>query len=123
VLAIDLSTDKVVRTFNAGHLPDEVVPCPRGQPGEVEEELEYLLHEYTELIRLHKMKYHQSALEVAVAGSLEALEHVVRLNFGKAAKLLFDIKRHKIDYLLQEHAIPKREVAYVAQVKEKFADD
>ncbi len=89
--------------------------------GETEEELQYLLHQYTRLMELHKMKYERDILEIIVVTGLEVLENIVRLNWSKAAKTIFDLKRRRVDFLLQQQNIPGQEVAYVAKARSVFS--
>ena len=87
---------------------------------ELEEEIEYLLGEFENRMRLQKMKFNYGNIEILVVTVAEVLENIVKLNWGKAAKILFDIKKIKIDMQLGETKAPGREVAYLHKANEKF---
>jgi len=87
---------------------------------EIEEELDYLLHQYERLMELHRIKYQRTTLETAIVSALEVLENVIKLNWSKAAKALFDIKRARVDFLLEGQVVEGREVAYIVKAAETF---
>ena len=87
---------------------------------EIEEELEWLLHEYENNLHLHKIKSNTNAVEIWVKSPLEVLENLVTLKFSKIVDPLFAIKKRKISLLEAELQAPGREVAYILKAKEHF---
>jgi hypothetical protein len=89
-------------------------------PIEIEQKIEYLLHEYRHHMKVHKMKVNASALETFVVSAAEFVENLVKLNFGKVAKGLFAIKNRNVQLLEAELKAPGREIALIAKAKETF---
>jgi hypothetical protein len=89
-------------------------------PSELEEKLEWLLHEYENHMKLHRMKLERGILEIVVTTPLEVLEDLVKLNWSKSAKKLFDLRKSKLALLEAEASAPGREVSYLAWAREKF---
>jgi len=88
---------------------------------EIEEELDYLVHEYEKLIGFHKIKHRQKNLELFVTAPLEIIENLAKLNWSKAAKALFQLRQNRVDYLISENTLPGREIAYIHKATEEFA--
>lgn len=89
-------------------------------PIEIEQKIEWLLHEYQHHMKVHKMKISASTLETVVVSVAEFTENLVKLNFGKAAKALFAIKNKKVQLLEAELKAPGREIALIANANETF---
>lgn len=89
-------------------------------PIEIEQKLEWLLHEYQEHMKLHKMKANSGALETVLVTTGEAVENIVKLNFSKLAKLPFSIRQRKLALLEGELKAPGREVAFISKAQETF---
>lgn len=87
---------------------------------EIEQKLEHLLHEYTSQLNFHKLKYERSTAEVIVCTTLEVVENVATLNFSKAAKTLFELKKHQLDLLEVEQQMIGKEVAYIHKANTSF---
>ena len=85
---------------------------------EIEQKLDYLLAQYEESLRKAKIKYNVGSTELVVTTSLMVLENIVKLNWSKAAKSLFELKRQSVDLLIGETLFPGREVAYLSKVRE-----
>ena len=92
-------------------------------PREVEEKLEWLMHDYERHLKLHKMKYSTGTLETIVTVGAEFLENMVKFEWGKAAKALFAIKHRRIELLEAEMSAPGSEVAYLVEAKKKFKEE
>jgi hypothetical protein len=86
---------------------------------EIEQKVEYLLEEYTIQLNLYKLKYNIGTIESIVTISLEILENLVKVNFSKAAKLLFDLKKQDLALLEAEQKITGRELALIHKLNEK----
>jgi hypothetical protein len=89
-------------------------------PIEIEQKIEWLLHEYQHHMKVHKMKVSASALETVIVSVAEFTENLVKLNFGKAAKALFAIKNKKVQLLEAELKAPGREIALISKANETF---
>jgi hypothetical protein len=90
------------------------------RPVELEEKLEWLLHEYRRHLELHHLKSRQGTLETVVTTTLEIAEDLVKIKWSEAAKALFSIRRRKLALLGAEASAPGREVSYVAWAKDRF---
>ena len=86
---------------------------------EIEQKIDFLLQEYTSQLELHKIKYRLGKIESIVTISLEVLENLVKLNFSKAAKVLFDLTRNDLALLEAEQQMTGRELALIHQLNEK----
>jgi hypothetical protein len=84
---------------------------------EIVEEIDYLLQEFERAFSLHKIKYEYSQLELITTATLEALENVIKLNFGKAAKAIFDFRKSRVDFLIKQWELPGKELAYLSAVR------
>ncbi len=85
---------------------------------EISQKLDYLLNEYKNQLDLHKIKYELGVIETFVTTSLEVLENIVKLNFSKAAKVLFDLKRKELTLLEEEEKLIGKEVAYLQLIEQ-----
>jgi hypothetical protein len=89
-------------------------------PTEIEEELEYLLDQYQQHMKLHRLKHHSGTLETIVIIGAEVVENLVKVRWGKIAQVLFSLKQRRIALLEAELTSPGREVAYIFKSKEIF---
>lgn len=89
-------------------------------PVELEEKLEWLLHEYQKHMELHRLKVRKGTLETVITTSLEIAENLVKIKWSEAAKALFSIRRRKLALLEAEATAPGREISYVAWAKRRF---
>lgn len=90
-------------------------------PAELEEKLEWLLHEYQKHMDLHRLKTRTGTLETVITTTLEIAENLVKINWSKAAQALFSIRKRKLALLEAEASAPGREVSYVAWAKVRFS--
>lgn len=86
---------------------------------EIEEEIEWLINEFENHMKLHKMKANTEAVEVITKAPLEFLE----LKFSKIIEPLFAIKKRKINLLEAEMTAPGREISYIVKTQEAFQPD
>lgn len=89
-------------------------------PGEIAEEIEWLIHEYEAHMLLHRMKTCAGMLESIVIAAAEAIENVAKLRLGLLAKSAFALRHRKIHLLEAERQAPGRELAYVIRARERF---
>jgi hypothetical protein len=87
---------------------------------EIEQKIEYLLEEYTNQFEIHKIKYNLSSFETIVSISLEVLENIVKLNFSKASKALFDLRKQELNLLEAEQKLMGRELALIYKIKNRL---
>jgi hypothetical protein len=87
---------------------------------ELEDKLEWLISDYEQHMRIHRMKYRRGVLETVVTVAAEILENALKLRLGKLAKGIFSYKEQKIALLEAEMKAPGREIAYIVTAREQF---
>jgi hypothetical protein len=90
-------------------------------PVHVAEEIQWLLHEYEEHMKLHQLKINRGTLEMVVTLAAGLLEDVMKLKLRDAVGLLFERNRRRIALMEAERSAPGREVAYLSRAKSAFA--
>lgn len=88
---------------------------------EVEQKLDFLLTEYSNHLDFHKLKYSQGVIETIITTSLSIIENVLQLKLSDASKVIFDIKRKRIDLLESERNALGKEVAYIHKLEKLTA--
>lgn len=88
---------------------------------EVEQQLEFLVDEYEQHLRLHRMKTNAGTLETVIVAGAEFLENLSRFRLSKSANALFSARHRKIALIEQELTAPGRDVAYVIKTREMFS--
>lgn len=91
-------------------------------PIEVAQELDYLLAQYGEHLRLHEIKTQRNTVEAVVTFVAEAAEDLAKVRWGKLAQSLFTVRRQQIALLEAEASAPGRSIAYVWKAKKAFPD-
>ena len=89
-------------------------------PRELHEEIQTMLAEYEDHMKLHRMKVRAGALETFITTSAEVLEGLARLRWSDSAKALFSVRRRRIQLLEAERQAPGRHLAYLAHVRNRF---
>jgi hypothetical protein len=89
-------------------------------PVEVEEKLEYLIDEYQNHMKLHRMKANAGVLETLVMTGTELMGGLLSSRWGKAAQALFSLQKRKAALLEGELTSPGREVAYIVKARRQF---
>ena len=84
---------------------------------EIEQKIDYLLQEYSNQLELHKLRYKLGVIETLVTTTLGILENLVKVNFSKAAKVIFDLKKQDINLLEAEQKTTGRELAYIYKLE------
>ncbi|HEY6186470.1 MAG TPA: hypothetical protein VIW80_02240 [Pyrinomonadaceae bacterium] len=87
---------------------------------EVEQKLEYLIDQYQQHMKLHRIKTNTGTLETVLVTGSEIIEDLVRFKFSKVAKALFTVKHRKIALLEGELTAPGHELAYIIKARETF---
>jgi len=92
-------------------------------PVELTQKLEYLIDQYEQHLKLHRMKTNARSLETILVAGAEFVENLTRLRFSRIAKGLFTIRHQRIALHEAELTVPGREVAYIAKARESFSSD
>jgi len=87
---------------------------------EVQDNLEWLVFDYERHLKLHKLKTNPGAFETIVTVGAEFLESLAKVNWAKAARLLFTFKHRKVELLEAEMQSPGSEVAYILETRNQF---
>lgn len=87
---------------------------------EFEEYIEYLLMEYEDSLKLHKLKYTYSTLETILTTTSSIIENVAKLKLTQATASLFNFKRQSINALQEEKSLKGGEVAFILMANQKF---
>jgi len=87
---------------------------------ELVDELNFLTLDFENRMKLERKKYFLSQLEIVFTLPLEIIENIIKLNWSKIPKTLFDIKKNQIDLLISETKAPGREIAYLLAINDKF---
>jgi len=87
---------------------------------EVEDKLDYLMNEYENQIKLHKLKVKYYKYDVLLNSTIGVLENIVKLNFTEIGKSHLSLKKEKVDLLLTEKNILGNEIAYIVDSTEQF---
>lgn len=88
---------------------------------EIQEELEWLLHSYEKLMKLHCLKHKKGAIEVLVTSSAELIENIIKLRFSRIAKSLFSVRHKRIALLEAEMKSPGYEISYISKTKDRYS--
>src|SRR5215813_3721914 len=81
--------------------------------GEIQDKLDFLIHDYEQHINRHKLKINRGAVQTLIVGSAELVENLMRLKFSALAKSPFFVKNRRIELLEAEASAPGREIAYI----------
>lgn len=87
---------------------------------EVEDELEHLLHDYEQSLKIHNIKFRTGVFQSLTVGTAEVIENMVWLKFSKLASGLFSARKEKAELLSLELNAPGREVAYIVEANTRF---
>jgi hypothetical protein len=137
--------ETVSLTFNALPMPDDSVPWEqifeyRSDPdsqskflalrhwmsevaraelpsAELEEKLEYLIDQYRQRMKLHRMKTNTGKLETIITAGM----NLVSLKWDKMTEALFSLRKKELALLEGELTAPGHEVAYIVKARERFS--
>jgi hypothetical protein len=87
---------------------------------EIVEELEELLFEYEEQMKIHRLKYEMNTWRVLLSTTAEVFESLARLKPKSAIDALFAVKEQRIKLLEAEASTIGKEVAYIWSAKRQF---
>lgn len=89
-------------------------------PLEIEEEIESLINDFQEHMKLHKMKANTETVEVLVKLLPETIENLIKLRFSKLPEPLFVFKKRQINLMEAELNTPGKEMAYIIKTRDTF---
>ena len=89
-------------------------------PLEIEEEIESLINDFQEHMKLHKMKANTETVEIIVNSSADVIGNLVTLKFSKILEPLFAIKKRQLSLLEAEMTAPGKEMTYIIKSRETF---
>ena len=87
---------------------------------EIQDEIDWMLNEYSKAMKIHRLKTSQSFFEVYILPVIEVAEDLAKFNWSKIAKGAFDVRKRKIELLDTEMKAPGRECAYVFDARKRF---
>ena len=85
---------------------------------EIEDKIEFLFDQYTERLKLHRLKYTSSTLEIICITTTQFLENIVKLKFSDALKVFFEVNMKKIEIIEAEKNILGRELSYIHKIQD-----
>lgn len=87
---------------------------------EIQDELEFLIHEYQSNLKLHRMKVNSQTWQAILIAHADFIPNLVKLKWGDIAQSLFTLKHRRIALMELELTAPGNEVAYIAEAQETF---
>lgn len=89
-------------------------------PVELAQELEWLLRQYEEHMRLHEVKIRKGSIQTFITLAGEVAENLLKIKWGKVAQSLFLISQRRIALLEAEMGAPGRSLSYVVRARRTF---
>lgn len=87
---------------------------------EIEDEIEFLINEFQEHMKFHKMRANTETIEVIVNSASDVLGNLLTLKFSKIFEPVFAIKKRQLLLMEAELSAPGKEMAYVIKSREAF---
>ena len=88
--------------------------------GDLEDELRYLIDEYTAYMRLHRIKANSGPVRTVLIQGAQLAEKMLKLKWGAAAEQLLSFRERRIALLEAEQKAPGREIAYLVETQRRF---
>jgi len=88
---------------------------------EVHDELRGLINDYDKSMKIHKLKHQTGSFEVVVTTTAQVAEDLVKVKWSDAIKSIFQVHKQNVKLLEDEQNNPGREVAYIANAKNRFS--
>jgi hypothetical protein len=88
---------------------------------ELEDEVRELLYEYDAHLRLSRVNGGSGTFSVVITGASELAEDIVKLRFGKIAKIATAVIDQRIRLLEAETTAPGRELALLPELRKTFS--
>lgn len=111
--------DSRIRFLRLKHWMNAAVTQSRS-PRDLHDELQTLLAEYEDHMKLHRMKVRTGAIETFVTTTAEVLEGLVKVKWSDSARALFSFRRRRLQLLEAERQAPGRQLAYLAHIRGRF---
>ena len=92
----------------------------RQTENEIKDDLEFMLHQYSEAMKVHNLKAGNSSIEVYVIPVIELAENLVKFNWSKIAKGALGVSKRQVELMEAEMKAPGRECAYVFEAQRRF---
>jgi hypothetical protein len=87
---------------------------------EIRDNLEWTINEYSDAMKIHKIKAAQSFVDVFVISPLEMIESLVKFNWSNIAKGVLQLEKRKVELMEAEMKAPGRECAYIFEAQKRF---
>lgn len=87
-------------------------------PAEWKDEIEELVHQYRSYMRVQHKKFGETTLSTILVAGADVVKNAAMLNFGEAAKSIFEIRTRRLDLTEAELAAPGRELAFLSKAQE-----
>jgi hypothetical protein len=87
---------------------------------ELEDEIRELIFEYDSHMRLARLRGGAGVFEFLITGAAEFAEDVIKLRFGKLAKLATAVLNRRVQLDQAEAQAPGRELALIPELKQRF---
>lgn len=91
-------------------------------PQIIGEELADSLHDYTEHMRLARIKYNTEVFQALLTFPLATFERIIKLQFSQLFDPIFTVKKAHIALCEAELKAPGRELAYLHSVQDRFGN-
>jgi hypothetical protein len=89
---------------------------------EIKDDLEWMLHQYSEAMRVHNLKAGNSFIEVYLIPAVELVEDLVTIKWSKIAKGLLGVSKREVELMEAEMKAPGRECAYIFETQKRFGN-
>lgn len=90
---------------------------------EIEDELESLMDEFDNHMKLHKLKADTEVLQTLVKAPLGLIENLLRVKPTQIVEPLFVFRKRQISLMEAEINAPGKEIAYIFKANETFYDE
>jgi|ERR1043166_175192 hypothetical protein len=87
---------------------------------EIEDELEFLMHEYEAHLKYHRMKINFETWQTIIVAQADLIPNLLKLKWGDVAKAFFAFGQRRIALMGLELSAPGNDVAYIAGAREAF---
>ncbi len=96
--------------------------APDRSPAEIREEIESMVHEYSNSLALHKIETSRSRLEILLSLAADEIERLGPLQLESAARATFALRKRRMSLYEIERAAAGREVAYIAEARRRLSE-
>lgn len=87
---------------------------------ELQDEIEFLIHDYQSHLKFHRMKVNFEMWRTIVMAQAEFIPNLIKLKWGKIAESFFALKQRKFALMELEMNAPGGEVAYIVDTRNAF---